>query len=54
MIYYENKKELSEQECLESLQNTFDDYCVSRATVYNWYAEFNRSRDYFEDEPRVS
>ena len=53
MIYYDYKKKLSQQECLESLQKTFGDSCVSLATVYNWYAEFNRSRDHFEDEPRV-
>ena len=47
------KKRLSQQECLESLQKTFDDSCVSSATVYNWYAKFNRGRDHFEDEPRV-
>ncbi|CAF2243321.1 unnamed protein product [Rotaria magnacalcarata] len=53
MIYYDYKNKLSHQECLESLQKTFGDSCVSRATVYNWYAEFNRDRDHFEDEPRV-
>lgn len=53
MIYYDYKRKLSQQECLESLQKTFGDSCVSRATVYNWYAEFNRDRDHFEDEPRV-
>ncbi len=26
---------------------------VSRATVDNWYAEFNQGRDHFEDEPRA-
>ena len=53
MIYYDYKRMLSQQECLESLQKTFGESCVSRATVYNWYAEFNRGRDHFEDEPRV-
>lgn len=53
MIYYDYKKKLSQQECLESLQKTFGDSCVSRTTVYNWYAEFSRGRDHFEDEPRA-
>jgi transposase len=44
---------LSQQECLESLQKTFGESCVSRTTVYNWYAEFNRGRDHFEDEPHA-
>ena len=51
MIYYGYKKGLSQQECFQSLQRTFGDSCVSRATVYNWYAEFNRGRGRFEDEP---
>jgi transposase len=53
MIYYDYKTKLSQQECLESLQKTFGDSCVSRTTVYNWYAEFSRGRDHFEDEPRT-
>ncbi|CAF4372773.1 unnamed protein product [Rotaria sp. Silwood2] len=53
MIYYDYKKQLSQEECLESLHKTFDDSCVSRATVYNWFAEFSRGRDHFEDEPRA-
>ena len=51
IYYYDYKKGLSQQECFESLQKTFGDSCVSRATVYNWYAEFKRQRDHFEDEP---
>ncbi|CAF3419674.1 unnamed protein product, partial [Rotaria sp. Silwood2] len=53
MIYYDYKKQLSQEECLESLHKTFGDSCVSRATVYNWFAEFSRGRDHFEDEPRA-
>jgi hypothetical protein len=47
------KKKLSQQECLASLQKIFGDSCVSHTTVNNWYAEFNRGRDHFEDEPRA-
>jgi hypothetical protein len=46
-------KKLSQQECLESLQKTLSSSCVSRTTVYNWYAEFNRGRDHLEGEPRA-
>jgi hypothetical protein len=53
MIYYDYKKQLSPQECLESLHKTFGDSCVSRATVYNWFAEFNHGTYHFEDEPRA-
>ena len=54
MIYNDYKKRFSQQESLESLQKTFDDSCVSPATAYNWYAEFNRGRDHFEDDHRAS
>ena len=47
------KKALSRQEYFESLQKTFGVSCISRATVYNWYAKFNRGRDHFEDEPHA-
>ena len=53
ICYYDYKKGLSQQECFESLQKTFGDTCVSSAIVYNWYAEFKRQRDHFEDEPRA-
>ncbi len=39
MIYYDYKKQLSQEECLESLHKTFGDSCVSRTTVYRWFAE---------------
>ncbi|CAF3411015.1 unnamed protein product [Rotaria socialis] len=51
MIYCDYKKELSQQQCLESLQKTLGDSCVSRTAVYFWHAEFSRGRDPFEDEP---
>ena len=51
MIYYDYKKKLSSQKCLESLHKTFGDACVSRLTAYNWFAEFNRGKDHFEDKP---
>ena len=54
ICYYDYKKGLSQQECFESLQKSFGDSCVSRATVYNWYVQFKRQRDHFEDEPRAS
>ena len=48
MIYYHYKKKgLSQQESLESHLLTFGFH-------YNWYAEFNWAREYFEDEPRAA
>ena len=54
MLYCDYRKRLSQQESLESLQKTFDDFFVSPLTVYNWYTEFNRARDHFEDEFRAA
>ena len=54
MIYCDYRKRLSQQESLESLQKTFDDFFVSPLTVYNWYTEFNRARGHFEDEFRAA
>ncbi|CAF4548082.1 unnamed protein product [Rotaria socialis] len=53
MIHYDYKKKWSQEGCLESSQKTFGDSCVSRTTVYRWYAEFNSGRNHFEDERPV-
>ena len=50
MIYYDYKnKKLSQQECPESLQKTFGDSCITRAIVYNCYADFYWERDHSKD-----
>ena len=47
------KKDYHSKDVLNLYKKTFGDSCVSRETIYNWYAEFNRTRDHFEDEPRA-
>jgi hypothetical protein len=39
MMHYDYKKQLSQEECLESLRKTFGDSCVSRTAVNRWFAE---------------
>ncbi|XP_061705471.1 histone-lysine N-methyltransferase SETMAR-like [Cydia pomonella] len=53
MIYYDFKKGLKPQECFELLVSTFGESACSRATVFNWFAEFKRGRETFEDEAKT-
>lgn len=53
MIYYDYKKGLKPQECYELLVTTFGESACSRATVFNWFAEFKRGRESFKDEART-
>ncbi|XP_026326829.1 protein GVQW3-like [Hyposmocoma kahamanoa] len=53
MIYYDYKKGLNPQECFQLLTTTFGDTACLRATVFNWFAEFKRGRESFEDEAKL-
>lgn len=44
MIYYDFRRGLSRQECIDQLTFTFGDKAPSFATVKRWYNEFNRGR----------
>lgn len=50
MIFYDFKKGLKQEECLASLVNTFGERAPSRATVFNWFAEFKRGRQSLKDD----
>lgn len=50
-IFYDFKCGLAQQESLERLKQAFGDAAPSRATVFNWYAEFKRGRERVKDEP---
>ena len=41
MIYYDFRRGLSRQECIDQLISTFGDETPSYATVKRWYNEFN-------------
>ena len=49
MIYYDFRRKLLRQECIEQLISTFG---PSYATVKRWYNEFNRGRHSLTDEFR--
>lgn len=52
MIFYDFKKGLTPQQCVESLRSTFGNEAPSEKTVYNWFAEFRRGRTSVSDEYR--
>ena len=52
MIFYDFKRNLSAAESLANLTSAFGEQAPSRATVFNWFAEFRRGRASLEDEQR--
>ena len=52
MIYYDIRRGLSRQECIDKLISTFGDETPSYATVKRWYNDFNRGRHSLTDEFR--
>ena len=52
MIFYNFKNGLNLAQSLERLTQAFGDLAPSRATVFNWFAEFKRGKTSFEDEER--
>lgn len=52
MIFYDFKKGLTPQQCVESLRSAFGNEAPSEKTVYNWFAEFRRGRTSVSDEYR--
>jgi histone-lysine N-methyltransferase SETMAR len=53
MIFYDYKSGLNQSDSFDRLHNAFGDEAPSRATVFNWFAEFKRGRQNLEDEERV-
>ena len=51
-ILYDFKSSLNQAQSLERLTQAFGDLAPSHATVFNWFAEFKRSRTSLEDEKR--
>lgn len=50
MIFYDFKKGLTQEQCHVSLVSAFSGQAPSRATVFNWFAEFKRGRQKLKDE----
>ena len=44
IIFYNFRRELTQQQCLDELNSIFGDEAPSRTSVYRWYGEFNRGR----------
>ena len=50
MIYYDFRRGLSQQQCIDQLTSTFGDEAPSKTTVNHWFSEFNRGRRSLTDE----
>ena len=44
IIFYNFRRGLTQQQCLDELNSIFGDEDPSRTSVYLWYGEFNRGR----------
>jgi len=52
LIYYDFKCGLDKKQCMERLTLAFGEEKPSRATIYRWFAEFKRGRNFLSDELR--
>ena len=50
IIFYNFRRGLTQQQCIDELNSIFGDEHPSRASVYRWYGEFNRGRCSLQDE----
>ncbi|XP_015914213.3 putative uncharacterized protein DDB_G0286901 [Parasteatoda tepidariorum] len=50
MIFYDFKAGLNQEECVQQLQLAFGDESPARATVFRWFKEFSRGRNFPQDE----
>ena len=50
IIFYDFKARLNQEECIQRLQLAFSDGSLDRATVFRWFKEFSRSRNFLQDE----
>ena len=54
IIFYNFRRGLTQQQCINELNSTFGDEAPSRTSVDRWYGEFNRGRSSLQDEFRES
>ena len=52
IIFYNFRRGLTQQQCMDELNSIFGDEGPSRTSVYRWYGEFNRVRSSLQDEFR--
>ena len=54
IIFYNFRRGLTQQQCIDEFNSIFGDEAPSNTSVYRWYAEFNRGRSSPQDEFRES
>ena len=52
IIFYNFRRGLTQQQCIDELNSIFGDEAPSKASVYRWYGEFNQGRSSLQDEFR--
>ena len=52
IIFYNFRRELSQQQCIDEFNSIFGDEASLRTSVYRWYGEFKRGRKSLQDEFR--
>ena len=52
IIFYNFRRRLTQQQCIEEFNTIFGNKAPSRTSVYRWYGEFNRGRSPLQDEFR--
>ena len=50
IIFYNFRRGLTRQQCIDELKSIFSDEAPSRTSFYRWYGEFNRGRSSLQDE----
>ena len=52
IIFYNFRRKLTQQQCIDELRSIFAKEAPSRTSVYRWYDEFNRGRSSLQNEFR--
>ena len=52
IIFYNFRRGLTQQQCIDELNSIFGDEAPSRTSVYRWYGEFNRDHSSLQDKFR--
>ena len=52
IIFYNFRRGLTQQQCIDELSSIFCDEAPSRTSVNRWYGEFNRGCSSLQDEFR--
>ena len=52
IIFYNIRRRLTQQQCIDELNSIFGDETPLRTRVYRWYVEINRGRSSLQDKFR--